>query len=63
MDRRARNRLEWLASLTTRELVIYLLELQRACELQPELTPEVDDASGALRDELLRREWLVHANR
>ncbi len=54
---------EWLSTLTTRELVIYLMELRRALDQQPELVSEVGHASAALRDELLRREWPVSAGR
>jgi len=49
----------WLAALTTRELAIYLMELRRASQLDPDLEGEVADACAALRDELLHREWPV----
>ena len=58
-----KRRVDWLSNLTTRELVIYLMELQRAAEQQPELVAEVEDACAVLRHELLRREWPVHASR
>ena len=51
------KRTDWLSQLSTRELVIYLMELRRARLLQPDIASEVDDASAALRQELLRREW------
>ena len=49
--------------LSTRELVIYLMELRRACDRQPELSTEVNDACRALRTELARREWPIPAAR
>ena len=61
LARPSRKRRQWLAGLSTRELVIYLMELRRASILQPELTQEVDDACGALRAELSRREWPLPA--
>ncbi|HLY65619.1 MAG TPA: hypothetical protein VKU60_08795 [Chloroflexota bacterium] len=48
-----------MAALTTRELAIYLMELRRASQLDPDLEGEVADACAALRDELLHREWPV----
>jgi len=62
MDRRTHRR-AWLAMLSTRELVIYLMELRRACDRQPELSTEVADACRALRAELARREWPLPAAR
>ena len=61
LARPGRKRREWLAGLSTRELVIYLMELRRASLLQPELTSEVDEACDALRAELGRREWPLPA--
>ncbi|HEX6511718.1 MAG TPA: hypothetical protein VF157_05430 [Chloroflexota bacterium] len=63
MKHRTQARLDWLAKLTTRELVIYLLELRRVVDQQPELAAEVEDACVALRSELLQREWPVTASR
>lgn len=51
------KRKEWLARLSTRELVIYLLELRRTRLQEPTLADEVDSACGELRQELLTREW------
>ncbi|HLQ31683.1 MAG TPA: hypothetical protein VK457_03265 [Chloroflexota bacterium] len=61
--RRQHSRIDWLLGLSTRELVIYLMELRRAVDQQPELTPEVEEACTVLRQELLRREWPVPAGR
>ena len=61
LTRPGKKRREWLAGLSTRELVIYLMELRRASLLQPELAAEVDEACGALRAELARREWPLPA--
>ena len=55
------SRTDWLAALNTRELVILLMELQQVGVEQPLLAGEVDDACGALREELLQRERPVHA--
>jgi hypothetical protein len=60
---RSRNRLEWLATLSTRELVIYLMELQHVADDQPELAGEVSDACAVLRRELFRRELPAAAAR
>jgi hypothetical protein len=61
--KRPRNRLEWLSALSTRELVIYLMELQRVQEQQPGLADEVGEACDVLRQELLRRETPASASR
>lgn len=47
----------WLATLSTRELVIYLMELRRTRLQEPTLADEVDSACAELRQELLTREW------
>lgn len=60
MNRRWQNRADWLATLSTRELVIFLMELNRARQEQPELEGEVVDACAVLRAELRHREWPVH---
>jgi hypothetical protein len=51
------KRREWLAALTTRELVIFLMELRRMWLQEPKLAAEVNAACAELRKELLRREW------
>jgi hypothetical protein len=51
------KRREWLATLSTRELVIYLMELRRARLEEPGLSNEVESACAELRIELLTREW------
>jgi hypothetical protein len=57
------KRKEWLAALSTRELVIYLMELRRTGLDQPELAAEVETACAALREELLAREWVTPVQR
>ena len=51
------KRTEWLAGLTTRELVIYLMELRHAARQDVALATEVSEACAELRAELLSREW------
>jgi hypothetical protein len=63
MQRQRHSRLEWLSTLSTRELVIYLMELQRVEEQQPELGGEVDDACTVLRRALFLRECPLPVSR
>ncbi|HLG70817.1 MAG TPA: hypothetical protein VK009_10375 [Chloroflexota bacterium] len=59
MKRRIRNRTQWLAGLSTRELVIILMELGHAQDEEPGIAPDVSEACAVLRRELLRRECPV----
>ena len=52
---------DWLNGLSTRELVIILLELARAREEEPSIEGEVNNACAILRQELHRREWPARA--
>jgi len=59
MDRRA----YWLASLSTRDVVLFMMELRNLLEQEPALAADIHDACSALRAELQRREWSVPASR